>query len=244
LQTSGGYGAAFIHNPIRQRGSYANSGFDTRHIVNVNAIWEVPLGRGRRFFSGVNRGVDAVVGGWQLSGIYRFNSGLPLGTPYDDARWATNWNVQSNTIRVRPLQTCPDRGGAVAPKLFGCDPTGIYRSFRNARPGESGDRNVLRFPSYWVMDMALAKAFTMPWSENHQLQFRVDAVNIFNVQKMGSIDGSRTGYGIALDPGGAPFGCSGAACVQQPVSPPPNWSNFTSIQGAPRQVQIGIRYSF
>src|SRR6266700_145569 len=116
LQTSGGYGAAFILNPILQGQSFASSDFDIRHIINVNAIWEVPFGRGRRFFRNSGKAVDAILGGWQLSGIYRWNSGLPISSPYDDARWATNWNVQSNAIRIKSgLQACPDRGGLVSP---------------------------------------------------------------------------------------------------------------------------------
>ncbi len=244
LQTSGGYGAAFILNPIRQSDWYANSDFDIRHIINVNAVLELPFGHGRRFFSDTNRFVNGIIGGWQISGISRWNSGLPVGAPFDDVRWATNWNVQSNGVRLSSLETCPDRGGATAPKLFGCDPTGIYRSFRNAGPGESGERNTLRLPGYVVLDVGLGKEFTMPWSERHRLQFRLEAFNITNTQRMGALTGGRLGYGIGLDPAGAPVGCTGTACVEPPGTPPLVWSNFNSIQGRPREIQFGFRYSF
>lgn len=244
LQTSLAYAGAFILNPIRQHDWYANSDFDVRHIINMNAVWELPFGRGRRFFGKAGKWVNEVVGGWQLTGIYRWNSGFPINTPYDDARWATNWNVQSYAIAVGPVQSCPDRGGLTNPKIFGCNPTGIYQSFRNARPGEGGMRNVIRLPGYVVLDMGIGKEFTMPWNEKHKLQLRFEAFNVTNTQRMGAFDGTRTGYGIALDPGGAPFGCSGAACVETPSTPPTNWSNFTGIQGTPRQMQFGFRYVF
>ncbi len=232
LQTSGGYGAAFILNPIRQHDWYSNSDFDIRHIVNMNAIWDMPFGRGRRYLSSSNKWVDAAVGGWRMTGIFRWNSGLPISAPYDDVRWATNWNVQSYAIRIKQLQTCPTRGGgSVAPKLFGCDPTAAYQSFRNPRPGESGDRAPFRLPGYVVLDMGLSKSFTMPWSENHKLELRIEAFNVTNTQRMGAIDGSRTGYGITIDP-------------SQGKTPPTNWSNFTGIQGLPREIQFGARYSF
>ncbi len=229
LATSGAFGGAFILNPILQRQSYANSDFDIRHLINVNGVWGLPIGRGQAFFSDTNKWVDGIIGGWQLSGIFRWNSGLPLGTPFDDARWATNWNVQSNTVRTVPLKTCPTRGGLIAPKLF-CDPVAAYRSVRNARPGEAGDRNVLRYPGFVNLDVGLGKSFTMPWGEGHKLQFRVESFNITNTQRMGAIDGSRTGYGVGVNPATG--------------TPPSNWSNFTSIQGTPRVFQFGFRYEF
>ncbi|HEX6649222.1 MAG TPA: TonB-dependent receptor [Pyrinomonadaceae bacterium] len=236
LATAGAFGGAFILNPILQQNSYANSDFDIRHIINMNAVWTLPVGRGRTFFSGANKFANAVIGGWQLSGIFRWNSGLPVGFygdsgVFDDTRWATNWNVQSNATRIRPIAVCPTRGDANSPpKLFGCNTTEAYRSFRNAKPGETGDRNVFRVPSYVVLDMGLGKSFNMPWSEGHKLQIRVEAFNVTNTQRLGEFDLSRTGFGVVLDP--------------QTASPPSNWSNFTKIQGTPRVMQFGFRYEF
>lgn len=230
LATSGAYGGAFILNPILQRQSYANSDFDIRHQINANAIWGLPFGPGHTFFSNANKWVNGVIGGWQLSGIFRWNSGLPFSTPYDDARWATNWNVQSNTVRTAPLEACPTRGGIAAPKLFGCNTLQAYRSVRNAKPGEAGDRNVIRLPGYIDLDVGLGKSFTMPWSEGHKLQIRVEGFNITNTQRMGAVDTSRTGYGVGVNPATG--------------TPPTNWSNFTAIQGTPRVFQFGFRYEF
>jgi hypothetical protein len=252
-QTSGAYNyALFIENPIRQHDWYANSDFDIRHIINANAIWELPFGRGRMFFGGAGKAADAIVGGWQLSSIFRWNSGLPASAPIDDARWATNWNAQSYTVRAQPFGACPEKGGVIngtviGPKLFGCDPTGNYRKFRNARPGESGDRNVFRLPGYFGIDMGLAKEFRMPWSETQRLQIRVEAINVTNTQRMGTLLGGRAGYGIALDPAGAPFGCTpgtGGNCVENPANPDPTFSNFSAIQGTPRQIQFGATFRF
>ena len=257
LQTGGGFGALFIQNPIRQHDWYGNSDFDIRHLINANSIWELPFGRGRKYFSGANSFTDAAIGGWRLSGIARWNSGEPISTPFDDARWATNWNVQSNTVRTSNFQACPDRGGAEAPKLFGCDPTGIYRSLRNARPGESGERNTLRLPGYFSLDMGLAKKFKMPW-EGHTLELRLEAFNVTNTQRMGALTGGRTGYGVGLDPNGAPVGCrpstasTPGTCALSPffgdeaapLTAPSIWSNFSGIQGKPREMQFGAIYRF
>jgi hypothetical protein len=196
----------------------------------MNSVWQLPFGRGQWFFHDSNKWVNGILGGWQLSTIFRWNSGLPIFSPFDDARWATNWEVQSSGVRIAPVQTCPTRGGTDAPKLFGCDPTTAYQSWRNAMPGETGDRNVLRLPGYVDLDMGLAKSFRMPWNENHKLQIRWETFNVTNTQRLGQIDESRTGFGLVLDP--------------QTATPPTNWSNFTGIQGSPRVMQFGFRYSF
>ncbi len=234
LQTSGlpsgTFGNGFILNPIRQRDFYADSDFDVRHIINMNAVWQLPIGRGQWLMPNANTVVNGIFGGWQLAGIYRWNSGLPSPNFIDDARWATNWNAQSNVVRTGPLKSCPDRGGIDAPKLFGCDPTGAYRSLRNPFPGESGDRNVFRLPGYVSLDLGLSKSFHVPFGENHRFQVRWEVFNVTNTQHFGKMDISRTGTGVTLDPSTA--------------TPPSNWSNFTGIQGTPRVMQFGFRYSF
>jgi hypothetical protein len=234
LQSSLGYAsAAFIENPIRQRSSYANSNFDIRHLINADAVWQMPFGKGRAFLNTDNRAAQAVLGGWQLAGIFRWNTGLPATSPYDDARWATNWNVQARVTPIGPISPCPNRSGT--PKLFGgtgCDIKAIYQSFRNAYPGETGPRNYLRLPGYVDADLGLAKTWNMPWSEKQQLQLRWDVFNVANWQPFGAINTTRTGIGVGRDP------------KLRGLNPPTVWSNFTQIQGQPRVMQVGARFSF
>lgn len=234
LQNSGAFGGgSFIRNSILQRGNYASSDFDLRHVINVNAIYELPFGRGKAFAGGAGRALDALIGGWQLSGIYRWNTGLPQSAPIDDARWATNFQVQSWTTLATPLSTCVTKGDAnTAPKLFGCNPTGAYQSFRNAFPGETGQRNLFRLPGLANIDMGLDKTFNMPWTEKQKLQLRWEVFNVTNTQHFGALDLSRTGFGIAADP------------AAKNLQAPSNFSNFTGIQGSPRSMQVSLRFSF
>ena len=239
LQSETGFGNAvsngsFIINPIRQHDSYANSDFDVRHNINADVVWDLPVGKGKAFMSGAGRGLDAIIGGWQLSSIVRWNTGLPAQpNPYDNARWATNYNAQANVTPINPIHTCPNRPSNGTPKLFGgCNVNQIYQNFRNAYPGDTGPRNILRMPGYFGIDLGLGKSWKMPYSENHQLQLRWDVFNVTNTQHFGGIDGSRTGFGVGLDPG------------LNHTNAPGNWSNFTQIQGQPRVMQVGARYSF
>ncbi len=234
LQTGSGYGTAFIENPIRQRDNYATSDFDTKHSINANGVWELPFGKGRAFMNSDHPLADAVVGGWQLSSVFRWNTGIPQTAPYDDGRWATNWNAQANVSPATKVHTCADHPANGTPKLFGkgCDLTAIYQGFRNAYPGETGPRNIFRLPNYISLDFGIAKSFKMPWKEGHQLQLRLDAFNVANHQSFNAIDGSKTGFGVVRDP------------ALRGALPPANWSNFTQIDGRPREMQIQARYSF
>lgn len=227
LQTASTYGSAFILNPLRQQDSYAVSDFDVRHVVNANFIFQVPFGKNRKFGSGINSVADAFLGGWQMTGIYRWNSGLPISAPFDAAQWATNWNAQSNGFRTGAVPTAINRDTR---NIF-ADPQAAYKSFRNARAGETGERNVFRGAGFSALDMGLSKSFTMPWSENHKLQFRWEVFNVTNTQYFEADNFTRSTFGLGQDP-------------QLNDASPDFGKLFNSIQGDPRRMQFGLRYSF
>jgi hypothetical protein len=84
---------------------------DFPHRLAASGIWELPFGRGRKLAPNVSRGVNLLINGWQLQGIYTFQSGPPLswgnyilyGSPNDivlppDQRSAEKWFNTSNTL--------------------------------------------------------------------------------------------------------------------------------------------------
>ncbi len=217
-----GGGGGTVINSFRQQDLYAASDFDMRHIVNANGLLKIPVGRGEPIFGNVNKFANLILGGWQLSGIFRYNSGLPIGAPKESGRWTTNWSILSYATRIADVKTCPTRGGS----LFGCNTLEAYNSFRNAYPGESGERNVFRLPSFWVLDMGLGKTFDLPW-EGHKFQLRWEVFNLANTQKMRGV----TSYNVDVNP-------------QSATQPLTNFANFTSIQGQPRSMQFVLRYTF
>lgn len=233
LQTDGSYGGQFLLNPLRQKDSYSVSDFDTKHAINANFLFDLPVGKGRKFFSGMNSALDAFVGGWSIRGIYRWNTGQPLSTPFDGQIWATNWNVQSNGVRIQNLNPTAVR----ETQNYFADPQAALNSFRNARPGETGERNTLRLPGYQVLDVGISKKWQMPWSENHNFQFRFEVFNVTNVQYFAATNFTRTTYGLPED-------AETAAVARDSRGVPVFGKIFTNTQGNPRRVQFGFRYSF
>lgn len=217
----------FILNALNVEQQRAVSDFDVRHIINANAIWKLPIGRDRAFLGDSNSVVNGILGGWQLTSIFRWNSGLPVEAPLDFGGWPTNWNRRNYTTRITNIEASPNRGGATPANLFS-DPTAAYHSFRSGLPGERGDRNIFRYPGFVSIDMGLFKSWGMPWSERQQLQFRWEVFNVTNTQRLTNIAGNVQ----AVDP------------FLPNATPTGNFGNFTEIQGTPRVMQFGLRFSF
>jgi len=234
LQNAGNFStASLIFNPLDPLSNYADSDFDIRHNITSNWLVGLPFGRGKKFFSGAGKIANGFFGGWDITGIFRWNSGLPTATtrPFAFQRWATNWQISSGMVRVRPVEThFGDVNGS--PNLF-ADPTAVFQSYRDPKPGEGGDRNVLRYPGYFALDMGLHKTFRMPW-EGHALTFRWEVFNVTNTQRFTGFNGS----GLSTDP----FIFGGA--------PPLGFGNFTGTQAplgetkAGRLMQFALRYVF
>jgi hypothetical protein len=234
LQSAGNFStASLIFNPLNPDLNYANSDFDIRHNINANWLVGLPFGRGRKFLSDSGGITNAILGGWHFTGIVRWNSGLPTAglRPFAFQRWATNWQISSGMVRVRPVETSfGDVNGE--PNIF-ADPTAVFQSFRDPRPGEAGDRNTLRFPGYFSLDTGLHKTFRMPW-EGHALTFRWEVFNVTNTQRLTGFNGT----GLNTDP----FIFGG--------QPPPGFGNLTGTQAplgetkAGRLMQFGLRYVF
>lgn len=225
LQTAGSFGGAFILNPLRQHDNYGPSDFDSRHIINFNSIWQLPFGNGRRWGSGSNSLVNGIFGGWELATIFRYNSGEPIGTVnkyFDNAGWATNWNLKSAVVQIAPIQTGVFFNNG-APNMFS-DPTAAYRSFRSPYPGETGDRNNIRFPAFWTLDMGLHKSFSL--TERQKLTFRWEVFNVTNTPIFTGIDDTSLGY------------------IPQSGAPTSTFGNYTTTANSARVMQFALRFDF
>jgi hypothetical protein len=159
---------------------YGPSDFDIRHIANFNGIWELPFGRGKWIGGDASGWVDQLIGGFQLTGIFTYRSGLPFGTTTGSFPVGFVFNSPAVFNGNASLHGNIDPSGAAVGFFGNTDETNaVLDSFRNPIGGEIGQRNNLRGPSFWNLDLGLAKSFSMPW-EGHRLQLRMDAFNVLN----------------------------------------------------------------
>jgi hypothetical protein len=171
-----GQDGAVIQNifaPGQFRGS---SDFDIRHLVNVDVVYELPFGKGKSFFNSAPGWVDEIFGGWQVSSIMRFSSGLP-SVVQGNYTWDVNYWQNTLAIPTGSYKVTNGYDSNGNPSVFGS--TDTANSFADAYPGTSGARAVVRLAGIKNFDISVDKYFRLPW-EGHRIQFRAEAFNAFN----------------------------------------------------------------
>lgn len=215
----------FIQNTWNPSQERAVSAYDATHQVNAYGVYLLPFGRGMRFGNQMNRAMDAIFGGWQISGTYRQTSGLPT-TIGNGQRWPTNWEVSDYaTPNGQPLPPSVSTGNATGfggPNLWQ-NPAQAFAAFQETMPGQSGLRNNIRGDGFFDIDTGVYKVFTMPWSERQKLQFRWEAYNVTN--------------SVRFDPN---FSYSLSANTLSQSS----FGKLSQQLGQPRQMQFALRYTF
>src|SRR5574340_928821 len=86
-ELGGGNGNGYQHMDARGLDK-AMSGSDIRHRFAYSSLYELPVGKGRRFSPG-NRVLDQVIGGWTLGGILEARTGPPYGVTENTNRLNT-----------------------------------------------------------------------------------------------------------------------------------------------------------
>src|SRR5258708_40208707 len=91
----------------------AVSDYDLTHQVNANWIVDLPVGTGRALAHNSGKAVDALIGGWQLTGLARWTSGFPFSIG-GGQRWPTNWFLTAIAeMTARPQTGVFKRNGSV-----------------------------------------------------------------------------------------------------------------------------------
>ncbi|HKF04313.1 MAG TPA: carboxypeptidase-like regulatory domain-containing protein [Candidatus Sulfotelmatobacter sp.] len=210
-------------NAFDPRGNRGVSDFDTTHQINANWIVELPFGRGKHFATNAGGATDAIIGGWQLSGLARWTTGFPF-TVDNGQFWPTNWDEQGSATLVAKLKTGAFKQPDSNVSVFANPTDALNNGFSHTFPGGSGSRNVLRGQGYAGLDMSLSKRWKLPF-EGHSLQFRWEVFNVPNLHRFNVM----AGLG------------DGAPSLQQL---PQAFGDYTGLLTQPRVMQFALRYEF
>jgi hypothetical protein len=180
-------------------------------IANVTSlVYELPFGRGRHFLSSANGLTDAVLGGWQLSGINTMQAGTPFNITYSPNA-AQQVSLQISATYRGANEYRPDvvPGKKITQGRSSRAANTGYVNYVNfsafqmpplkdasgniLSPFGNAPRNPGRTPAFYESDLALNKKFNLP-GDRLKMEFRTEIYNVFNHTNLylpGTISGSQ-----------------------------------------------------
>jgi hypothetical protein len=180
-----------IHNVNNDK---ALSGYNVPLLNTTSAVWNLPVGRGKRWGRGLPGALDAMIGGWQLNGINTMRSGRSVNIRY---------NISGPTPVTAGLATFIG-GVNLRPNLLGDplapeDARSIDNFFNKANivnppatsPFGNMGRNLVRGYPYYQLNLGVQKRFRLPFRENTAAHLRGEAFNLFNRTNFGAPNGDR-----------------------------------------------------
>ena len=194
-------------NPYNITGEYGRAQFDRRHVFTLNYVYELPFYRAQKGFAG------KVLGGWQASGIFVYNSGLPFTVTTSSFDPAGLGFLGPSVSGPRPNIICdPNRDAPNTQQQYfntSCfqptpasqpfsTPANMVIGFDN-NPGTSG-RGVILGPSTSRVDFTLVK--NIRFTESLRLQLRGEAFNVLNTTNFRtlSLNVTSTDFGAVTAP--------------------------------------------
>ena len=179
----------FICDILHPRACRASSNFDVRQEITSNVSYDLPFGHGRSSLGTPPNWLSEAVGGWGLSALTSYRTGLALPV-YSGAFIASFDNLAPAIFTGNPadlkVRVNTDATTKTVYAFAGGSQgaTKLLSEFRGPLGLEYGQRNVVRGPGAFYLDAGLAKTF--PIMENRlSLHFRADAFNLFNHANFG-----------------------------------------------------------
>ena len=197
-----------------------NSDTDLRQIFNVSSVYQLPFGAGKHYASmpGFRR---ALLGGWEVSGIGTWQTGLPVNVTVDRSNAVVPGDYSiagaERPDLVPGVSTVPAGGQSASSWLS-------RAAFAIPAPGTFGNlgRDVLRAPGLWQADLGLSKYVSL--TERASIRLRADLFNVFNRAQYGApnADLSLGNFGV----------------ITKTVN-----SGATG-RGTPRECQLSLKFTF
>jgi len=207
-------------DPLSLRGL---SDFNAYHQINANLVYLLPFGKGQRLAGNAQPLLNALIGGWHVSSVFRWTSGFPI-TIDNGFTWSTDWNIEGDAEPngPPPLASNPKNavvnGVGIGPDIF-ANPAAAEAAFRPEWPGESGVRNNVIGDGMFNIDTGVSKDFS--FGEQRRLEFTWQTFNATNSVRY---DVRAAQPSLSYDP--SQFG------------------KYLSTLTTPRFMQFGLRFLF
>ncbi|WP_446744073.1 carboxypeptidase regulatory-like domain-containing protein [Silvibacterium acidisoli] len=217
-------GSSSILNTWKPQLNRSSSDFDTRHLLTADWVYQLPVGKGKAAFGNANTMTNAIIGGWQLSGILRATSGLPFSL-YEPG-WTTDWQQSSFAVKTGNVKMRRHMDPGAAPQAFD-NPNAINSGvnsggpIRLPYPGEAGERNAYRGDGYFNLDSGLSKSWG--FKEFGALKLTWEVYNVTNTVRF-DVQSIINSGGATLTQG--------------------NLGSYNSMLTTPRRQQFSLRYDF
>ena len=201
---------------------WASGIWDVRHVVNANAIYQLPFGPGRSYLNqpGI---LSTIARDWELTSVALARTGFPVNVLVNrsSASVPDGNNTDQRPDLVPGVSVTPAGGKSIGEWIN-------TAAFAVPAAGTFGDapRNNVRGPGAWQIDFGVAKS--IPLSERAHLEFRSEFFNIFNHPQ----------YGLPQ----ATFAVPGFGSITQTVNTTTPVSPIGS--GTPREIQFALRFAF
>jgi hypothetical protein len=200
--TAGSNEANTAGNPFDFGADRGSNNFDIRHSFNLSALYQLPVGRGKRFGANWSQPADLVLGGWQLGGVVNARSGVPMDVlitrpdiAYRDPRngflYSSPVLGTDGTVFTVPVVNVPGGGNSRNIRrpdvVAGVDPyldadRALINPAAFAIPGAgafgNSGRNSLTGPGLAQLDLTVSKRFSL--TERFALEFRAEFYNLLN----------------------------------------------------------------
>jgi Carboxypeptidase regulatory-like domain/TonB-dependent Receptor Plug Domain len=198
-----------INNPFNIAQNWANAGYDQPNVETVDFVYMLPKTTMQ------NPIAKQVINGWELSGMFRAQSGMPINITSNGNLYGANTGSQYPTLVGDPYAS-QNSFQWLNPAAFQRPADGTY--------GTLG-RNALRMPGIWNMDVNAVKNFN--FTETVKLQFRCEVFNLFNHAQVWGLN-----TGFSADNPSSAISASNK-----------NFGQASSYRDA-RTLQLALRFSF
>jgi len=161
-------------NKFNQHAEWAVSSADQTHLLTMSGVYELPFGAGKAYFNGGNLIQRELVGGWQLSGVFQYESGSPFGIGASGSPLQTGGN-RANDVAGQPVHLNYKNYYTQQP---------VFNTAAFSDPGRfavgdaARNQSDLRNPFSSNENLALAKKFS--FGDKVSAELRMEYFNVLN----------------------------------------------------------------